>query len=118
VHLLPQLPGAADLVLPSKLTNMLASGRPVVATAEPGTGLFDEVEGCGVATPPGDAASLAQAVCELIDDPERRRALGLAARRRAAERWARDHIIDRLEQELRLVCHNQRGAIGQLGKAV
>ncbi len=35
VHLLPQLAGAADLVLPSKLINMLASGRPVVATAAP-----------------------------------------------------------------------------------
>jgi colanic acid biosynthesis glycosyl transferase WcaI len=117
VHLLPQLPGAADLVLPSKLTNMLASGRPVVATAAPGTGLFDEVEGCGVATPPGDAASLARTVCELIDDPERRRALGQAGRRRAEERWARDHIIDRLELELRRVCHDERAAIGQLGKA-
>jgi colanic acid biosynthesis glycosyl transferase WcaI len=118
VHLLPQLPGAADLVLPSKLTNMLASGRPVVATAAPGTGLFDEVEGCGVATPPGDAASLARMVCELVDDPERRRALGLAARRRARERWARDQIIDRLEHELRLVCHQEPAAIGQLGKAM
>ena len=29
IHLLPQR--AADLVMPSKLTGMLASGRPVVA---------------------------------------------------------------------------------------
>ena len=33
IHLLPQLPDAADLVLLSKLGNMLASGRPIVATA-------------------------------------------------------------------------------------
>jgi colanic acid biosynthesis glycosyl transferase WcaI len=118
VHVLPQLPGAADLVLPSKLTNMLASGRPIVATAEPGTGLFDEIEGCGVASPPGDAASLARTVCELVDDPERSRVLGRAARRRALERWAREHIIDRLETELQLVCRQERAAIGQLGKAL
>ena len=53
LHLLPQIAGAADLVLPSKLTNMLFSGRPVVATTEPGTGLYAEVEGCGAITPPG-----------------------------------------------------------------
>ena len=59
---LPQMAGAADLVLPSKLTNMLASGRPVVATAVAGTGLADEVEGCGVVTPPGDGAAFAGVV--------------------------------------------------------
>src|SRR5690606_21471760 len=52
VHLLPQKADAADMVLPSKLTNMLASGRAVVATAYPGTGLAREVEDCGVIVPP------------------------------------------------------------------
>ncbi|MDB5690149.1 MAG: glycosyltransferase WbuB, partial [Sphingomonas bacterium] len=52
VHLLPQIRGAADLVLPSKLANMLASGRPVAATALPGTGIADEVAGCGTVTEP------------------------------------------------------------------
>jgi colanic acid biosynthesis glycosyl transferase WcaI len=117
VHLLPQMPGTEDLVLPSKLTNMLASGRPVVATANSGTGLFDEVEGCGVLTPPGDAATLARTVCELVDDPERRQVLGQAARRRARERWARERIIDRLETELLLVCRDEPAAVGQLGEA-
>src|SRR3546814_13775980 len=36
VHLLPQRVGAADLVLPSDLANMLASGPPVVVDAAPG----------------------------------------------------------------------------------
>jgi len=100
VHLLPQIPGAADLLLPSKLTNMLASGRPVVATADPGTGLYDEVHGCGACTPPGDAAALAEAIAALIDDPARSAALGEEGRRRAAERWSRGPIIARLEAAL------------------
>jgi colanic acid biosynthesis glycosyl transferase WcaI len=33
VHVLPQKPSVADLVMPSKLIGMLASGRPVIATA-------------------------------------------------------------------------------------
>ncbi len=97
LHLLPQIPGAADLVLPSKLTNMLASARPVVATADPGTGLFNEVDGCGTLTAPGDAAALAAAIAALAADPARRAAFGAAARQRAEERWMKDAIIDRVE---------------------
>lgn len=95
IHLLPQIAGAADLVLPSKLTNMLASGCPVIATTEAGTGLDAEVDGCGLTTPPGDAAALAAAIVALADDPTRRAALGQAAAQRAAERWRKDAIIDR-----------------------
>lgn len=93
VHLLPQLPDAADLVLPSKLANMLCSGRPVIATAAPGTGLFAEVSGCGITTPPGDAVALAQAIEALVDDAAQRAALGAAAARRAAERWHRPALL-------------------------
>ena len=93
LHLLPQIAGAADLVLPSKLTNMLASGRPVVATCDPGTGLSDEVKGCGLITSPGDAAALAAAISALADDPVRRVEMGRAASQRAAERWSKPAII-------------------------
>jgi len=97
VHLLPQIAGAADLVLPSKLTNMLASGRPTIATAGRGTGLFAEVEGCGIATTPGDAAALAEGIAHICDHPEEADRLGQAAARRAAERWQMDAVLDRFE---------------------
>ena len=93
LHLLPQIAGAADLMLPSKLTNMLASGRPVVATTKPGTGLYAEVDGCGLITPPGDAAALAGAVTALADNPAQRANLGKAAALRAAQRWSKPAII-------------------------
>ncbi|MEO6389327.1 MAG: WcaI family glycosyltransferase [Croceibacterium sp.] len=97
VHLLPQIVGAADLVLPSKLTNMLASGRPVVATATAGTGLYDEVDGCGLVTAPGDAAAMAGAIAHLVDYPALHIKTSAAARQRAQVRWSRDAIIDRME---------------------
>lgn len=100
LHLLPQIPVAADLVLPSKLTNILASGRPVVATAEAGTGLYDEVDGCGLNTKPGDALALAQAITTLIDEPELRARMGQEGRARVIERWSMARIIDKLEYEL------------------
>lgn len=109
VHLLPQIAGAADLVLPSKLTNMLASGRPVVATADPETALGREVEGCGRLTPPGDGPAFAQAIATLLDHVDQRQLLGLAARARAYERWDSSAIFARFEAELtRLVPHTEK----------
>jgi colanic acid biosynthesis glycosyl transferase WcaI len=100
VHLMPQLAGAADLVLPSKLTNMLASGRPVVATAEAGTGLAHEVDGCGLISPPSDTAAFAAAIERLLDDPAFALRLGTAARTRAETRWARQPILDRAMERM------------------
>jgi colanic acid biosynthesis glycosyl transferase WcaI len=62
LHLIPQRAEAADLVLPSKLGGILASGRPVVAMAAPATGLADEVEGAGHLAAPGNAQALAEAM--------------------------------------------------------
>ncbi|GAM05344.1 hypothetical protein MBENS4_2342 [Novosphingobium sp. MBES04] len=100
VHLLPQIAGAADLVLPSKLTNMLASGRPVVATALEGTGLAAEVEGCGLVVPPEDAVQFAQAIEKLVDDDALRLRLGNAARDKAEKVWGKDKILQNFRQEL------------------
>lgn len=100
MHLLPQITAAADLVLPSKLTNILQSGRPVIATAEPGTGLYNEVEGCGILVAPGDASALANAIVQLADDPAHARRLGQKAKQRAAERWSRSAILGAFERRL------------------
>lgn len=100
VHLLPQIGGAADLVLPSKLTNMLASGRPVVATAERGTGLFAEVDGAALVVSPGDGAALAQAVERIMTDEALATALGQAARQLAEQRWSKRHILAAFNERL------------------
>jgi colanic acid biosynthesis glycosyl transferase WcaI len=103
IHLLPQKPEAADLVLPSKLTGMLASGRPVIAMTAPGQGLAAEIEGCGIAVE-ASAEAMAQAVLTLATDPAARITLGAAARLRAEKRWGRRAIIDRFEEHLAALC--------------
>ncbi|WP_108259873.1 WcaI family glycosyltransferase [Mangrovicoccus ximenensis] len=100
IHLLPQIADAATLVLPSKLTNMLASGRPVIATVNPGTVLAEEIEDCGVAVAPGNAAALARSITLLLDNPELRDRYGKAARARAMRRWDGKQIINALQDEL------------------
>ena len=93
IHLLPQSPDAEDLVLPSKLTGMLSSGRPIVATCNPDTEIAMVVKACGKVVPPLQPEALAQAVEALADDPHGRAQLGQAARRYAEEEIGRDAVL-------------------------
>lgn len=113
IHLLPQLASAADLVLPSKLPNMLASGRAVVATAGAGTSLAREVIGAGLVVPPGDADALARAVVRLADDREMADAFGAEGRRRAAARWSLDLTADRFERRLAQILRRQSVSVSR-----
>jgi colanic acid biosynthesis glycosyl transferase WcaI len=100
IHLLPQRADAADLVMPSKLTGMLSSGRPVVAGARPETELGQVAAQCGIAVPPDDPKAFADAVVSLASQPELRRELGLRARRLAEERFDRDAVLKQFERDL------------------
>jgi colanic acid biosynthesis glycosyl transferase WcaI len=96
IHLLPQSLGAADLVLPSKLSGMLASGRPVIATCLAGTELESVVSGCGIVVPPQDSAALAAAICRLADDVATRAELGGRARGYAESNFERDAVLKKM----------------------
>ena len=100
VHLLPQKPEVADLVMPSKLLAMLASGRPVIAGAKQGTQLALEIEGCGIVVPPGDAALMADAIRLLKSRSDLRSAMGRAAIERVQARWAKSNILSQFEKDL------------------
>ncbi len=80
VHCVVQRRHAADLVIPSKLMNLLAAGRPVVVTAAPDTDLAALVRcsGAGEVVIPEDAAALAEGLRLLLYDPARRAACGVS----------------------------------------
>ncbi len=104
VHLLPQRADAADLVMPSKLTGMLASGRAVLATAQPGTELCRVVlhdAACGLVVPPEDPVAMADALRALATDPVRRAELGANGRRYAEAELSQRAILRRFESQLR-----------------
>ena len=69
VHLLPQERDAADLLLPSKLGGMLASGRRILVTADTRSELGEFLGDSCVLVPPGEAAPLIEAIETLSKTP-------------------------------------------------
>lgn len=108
IHLLPQKAGAADLVLPSKLLGMLASGRPVVATSIPGSELAELASEAGACIKPGDAKAFADALRKLISDSEQRLMAGKRARRLAEERFGKDAVLEHFEHKLLSLVESKR----------
>jgi len=96
IHLLPQSADAADLVLPSKLSGMLASGRPVIATGGEGTELHAVVSKCGLVVTPHDTEGFAAAISRLVDEPAYRQELGHRARAHAESNFERDAVLTRI----------------------
>jgi colanic acid biosynthesis glycosyl transferase WcaI len=99
--------------MPSKLTGMLSSGRPVIATADGGTQVARVVEGadlneaCGLVVPADDAPALQDAVRQLIRDVDLRKQLGSTARRYAIAHLGREQVLERFEQDLQSLITGQ-----------
>ena len=100
IHLLPQRGDAADLVMPSKLTGILASGRPVVATAVRGTQVAAVAETCGIVTRPENVEEFTNAIMELVGSREKRVRLGNAARDYAIHNLGREEVLAHFERDL------------------
>ena len=79
---------------------MLASGRPVLATAHAGTELAGMVADCGVVVEPGDVQAFVDALRQLAAEGEQRERLGKAARRYAEDNLSKDSVLSRFEQKL------------------
>jgi colanic acid biosynthesis glycosyl transferase WcaI len=104
IHLLPQRADVADLVMPSKITGMLASGRPVLATADSGTQVAQLVTTCGKVVEPGNTQMFVQGLLELANDPQQRKVFGEAARQ-ASLNWDKLNVLRRFEEQLLDLCN-------------
>ena len=89
VHVVPLRKGLAHASVPSKLYSILAAGRPVVASVDPGTEVARTVAraGAGLAVPPDDAEALTKAITRAVEDPDQAERWGRAGRS-FVEGWA------------------------------
>ncbi len=120
IHLVVQRRQASDLVMPSKLGNILAAGRPFIATALPETelGRVTLESRAGLLVPPEDAGSLARGLMDLARDQDTRKKMGLKARNFAEERLGRDKIMESWEDLLYgLVQQARYGGLEQIGRS-
>lgn len=108
---LPRLYADLDLVvltsasegLPVSLIEAMAAARPVVATRVGGVPDLVEDGVTGLLVPPGDPGALAEAIVALLADPERRRHMGEAGRKRVYPAFSASRLLadmDRLYAEL------------------
>ncbi len=76
----------------------MASGIPTICT-ELGTGTsWVTVDGqTGYVVPPNDSLALAEKINRLLAEPDRRRAMGAAARQRAQNEFAVERLIERVD---------------------
>jgi colanic acid biosynthesis glycosyl transferase WcaI len=95
IHLVPQNPKAAAFAVPSKVYNIMAVGRPFVATALPDSTLWhlQRQSGAFLCVPPDEPLSFAEAVLKLADDPQLRRELGRRGREFVEQHFAKPLIL-------------------------
>ena len=95
-------PGSATSSMPSKIYEILASGRPIVASAEPGTDLWSLVNerGPGICVEPEDLDGLESALRKLHSDADLRRRMGATGREIAESTYSRDAVVNAYEKIL------------------
>ena len=103
IHLLPQRADIMDLVMPSKLTAMLASGKPILASASLGSELADTVEGCGFIVPPEDSPRFYEALISLAKDVALRGRLGWHGRQYAESKLESDRVLSTFKRRMELL---------------
>jgi len=102
--LLPWLALADICVLPSyyeglpvAVVEALASGKPMVATAVDGTPEVLTDGETGLLVPPGDSASLAKAIIQMLANPEQRASMARKGHERVLELFGKDVMIERTQ---------------------
>jgi glycosyltransferase involved in cell wall biosynthesis len=89
-------PGMAGVGVPSRMYNVMAVGRPMIAAVEEDSeqAMVILEEGVGWVVPPEDPGSLVDAILAARSDPERLREMALRARSAVERKYRRDNAIE------------------------
>ena len=117
VHVVLLRPGLARSSVPSKLYSVLAAGRPIVASVDPGSEvarILDEA-GAGIAVPAGDGPAFTRGLESMLAEPEE--AVRMGERGRAfVESWPSP--TDIAERYLELFASLDGGGMARVGGSV
>jgi glycosyltransferase involved in cell wall biosynthesis len=95
--LISLMPGMTGISVPSRLYNVLAAGRPILAIAESESELARVVieEGVGRVVAPGDGSAIATAIIEMSQDRESLFEMGERGRAAAVGKYSYLRVLDR-----------------------
>ncbi len=101
--------GSANSSLPSKIFNVMASARPVLAVAPPASEIAHLVEAahCGLVVPPGRPELLAAALRDLDAQPAQLEEMGRNGRTQLEEHFSRGRCVELYESMLAAVCRRE-----------
>lgn len=105
VHLVVQKRGAADAVLPSKLTNILSAGGHALVTAERDTELgllLDKYPGIYTCVEPESTSAFIDGLDHLLNSDLSKK--NKVARKYAIENLSKDMVINRFKEDLANIC--------------
>ena len=97
------LPSRGGEGLPRTLLEAASCGRAIVTTDVPGCRTLVRHDVEGLLVPPGDAASLSEALMTLAQEPDRVARMGEAARVRALDGFTERDVMDRVKELYRSV---------------
>jgi hypothetical protein len=100
---IPQLDSEfARYQMPMKIFDAMAMAKPIVASAVSDMPMV--LETCGRVVPPGDVDRLAEALADLLANPDEAQRLGARARTRCTKEYGREQIGNRLKAVVNGVC--------------
>jgi colanic acid biosynthesis glycosyl transferase WcaI len=102
ISLVPQQKTVTDIVMPSKLISILASGRAVIASAKPGSEVFNVIKanGCGIVVEPENPEQLFMAVIDLYNNRNKAEEYGRKGRKYATENLSKESILKTFEERI------------------
>jgi glycosyltransferase involved in cell wall biosynthesis len=106
VHLVNLRPEFEGLIVPSKYYGVAAAGRPCIFIGDPEGEIGSLVREVDAGITVGDGKQLANAILYLYRNPERRQAMGSAARRRFELQFDRPLALARWEALVTSLCRS------------
>jgi colanic acid biosynthesis glycosyl transferase WcaI len=96
-------PDKSESSVPSKLYNIMATGRPVLGLMNPNceTAAIIKKTNCGVVADPRDKGSILRAITQLKEDKKLREKLGENGRKESLLRYSRDVVLGEYEEIFR-----------------
>ncbi len=89
--------GMRGLCSPSKVSNYLMAGKPVMMVCEAGIGIAEDIlaHNCGYRIQPGDTGAMRQAILDLTEDRHKKQMLGRNSRALFEEKYEKSVCLEK-----------------------